>query len=93
MPFIRSSTFKRCALLITSIFLNREIISPYFYYAKKGLVYIIIISFFNRQRFFYLEYTKANIYLLYNIRLVFLNKYISPYYYIYYCVYYNLLIP
>ena len=44
MSFILFSVFKRRALLTASISLNGEIISPYSYYAKKGLVYIIIIS-------------------------------------------------
>ena len=43
MPFIRFSTSKRRTLLIFSISFNKEIISPYAYYAKKGLIYIIII--------------------------------------------------
>ena len=47
MPPIRSSTFKCRALLTTSISLNEEIISPYSYYAKKGLVYIIITEPFS----------------------------------------------
>ena len=44
MPPIRSFMSKRRTLLATSISLNGEIISPYFYYAKKGLIYIIIID-------------------------------------------------
>ena len=44
MPSIRSSTSKRCALFTIFISLNKEIISPYFYYTKKGLVYIIITN-------------------------------------------------
>ena len=46
MPFIRSSASKRRALLTTSISLNGEIISPR--YAKKGLVYVAIISLSSR---------------------------------------------
>ena len=48
MPSIRSSASKRCTLLTTSISFNGEIISPYSYCTKKGLVYIIIISPFGR---------------------------------------------
>ena len=48
MPPIRSSMSKRRAFLTISISLNREIISPYIYYIKKGLVYIAIIDFFSR---------------------------------------------
>ena len=44
MPFIRSFIFKRYAFLAISISLNKEIISLYFYYIKKGLVCIIIIK-------------------------------------------------
>ena len=60
MPFIRLSAFKHCTLLTTSISLNEEIISPYFCYIKKGLVYIIIIDLFSRQSFSYTKYTKLN---------------------------------
>ena len=67
---------KRCALLAISIFLDKEIISPYSYYAKKGLVYIIIINPFSCQPSFYTKCTKLNIYMSYNMRLVSLNKYI-----------------
>ena len=78
MPFIRSSASKRYILLTASISLDREIISPYSYYAKKGLVYITIINPFSRQPSSYAEYTKLNTYALYNIRSVSLNKYIFP---------------
>ena len=44
MPAVRSLVFKYYTLLISSIALNSEIISPYSYYIKKGLVYIIIID-------------------------------------------------
>jgi hypothetical protein len=60
MPPIRSLIFKHYTLLVTSISLNREIISPYSHYIKKGLVYIILIFPFRRQPSFYLKYTKAN---------------------------------
>ena len=84
MPFIRSSTSKRRTLLAASISFNKKIISPYSYYAKKGLVYIIIISPSSRQPSFYFKCTKANIYLLYNVYSVPLNKYRSPHYVYYY---------
>ena len=48
MPFIRSSAFKRCTLLTISISLDGEIMSPYSYYIKKGLVYITITDSFSR---------------------------------------------
>ena len=44
MPSIRSSTSKYRALLTVSISFNGEIMSPYFCYMKKGLVYIAIAS-------------------------------------------------
>ena len=61
MPFIRSLASIYYALLAISISLNSKIMSPYSYYAKKGLIYITIINPFNYQPSFYLEYTKANI--------------------------------
>ena len=75
MPLIRSFMSKRRVLLTISISLNGEIISPYSYYAKKKLVYIIIINPFSRQPFFCTKCTKLNTYVLYNIRSVLLNKY------------------
>ena len=75
MPFIRSSASKHYALLTISISLDGEIISPYSYYIKKGLVYITIIDFSSRQPSSYTKCTKLNTYILYNMRLVSLNKY------------------
>ena len=48
----------------------------YSYYMEKGLVYIIIIALFSRQPSSYIEGTKLNIYLSYNICLVSDIKYI-----------------
>ena len=73
MSFVRSSVSKRlayCFKLMAVIFLLSKIIPIYSCYAEKGLVYIIIIAFFNRQLFFYIKYIKLNIYSCYNIRLV-----------------------
>ena len=75
MPPIRSSVSKRYTLLAVFISLNGEIISPYFYYAKKGLIYIIIIDPPSRQFFFCTKCTKLNTYILCDVRLVSLNKY------------------
>ena len=47
MPLIRLLASVYCVLLATSISLNGEIISPYSYYVKKGLVYITITAFFS----------------------------------------------
>ena len=74
IPFIKLSISKHRALLATSISLNKEIISPYSYYIKKGLVYIIITDSFNRQSSSYTKCTKLNTYILYNMRLVSFNK-------------------
>jgi hypothetical protein len=60
MPLIKFTAFKRRTLLIISISLNREIMSPCSRYIKKGLVYIVLTSPFRRQPFFYLKYTKVN---------------------------------
>ena len=78
IPPIRSSASKRCAFLAISISLNREIINPYFYYTKKGLVYITIINPFSRQPSSYTKCTKLNTYTLCNMYLVSLNKCIFP---------------
>ena len=80
MPPIKSLAFKRCIFLAIFISLNREIISPYSYCAKKGLVYIIITEPFSRQPFFYTKYTKSNTFMLCDMRLVFFNKYTFPAY-------------
>ena len=42
MPAVRLTVSKYYTLLISSIALNGEIMSPCSCYAKKGLVYIII---------------------------------------------------
>ena len=76
MPPIRSLASVYCILLATSISLNGEIISPYSYYVKKGLVYVTIIALFSYQPFSYSKCTKANTYFLCDVRSVFTNKYI-----------------
>ena len=84
MPPIRSFMSKRRALLTASISLDGEIISPYSYYTKKGLVYIAIADLFGRQPFFYTKCTKLNTCILCDVRSVSLNKYISLRYTRYY---------
>ena len=76
MPAIRSFTFKHYALLISSITLNREIMSPYSHYIKKGLVCVTIIKSFSHQPSFYFKCTKSNTYISCNMRLMPFNKYI-----------------
>ena len=46
----------------------------YSYYAEKGLIYIVIIAPSSRQPFFYTKYTKLNMRLFCDIRLVFNAK-------------------
>ena len=92
MPPIRFSASKYYTLLAVFISLNGEIISPYSYYAKKGLVYIIIIFSFSHQPSFYLKYTKANTRLLYDMRLVPFNKYIFSCRCIRLCIYCSFLV-
>ena len=75
MPFIRFLASVCCILLAASIFLDSKIMSPYFYYTKKGLVYIAIIVLSSYQPAFYFKYTKANTYFFYNIHSVSINKY------------------
>ena len=75
MPPIRSFTFEYYTLLTAFISLDGEIMSPYSYYTKKGLVCIVIIDPFGRQPSFYAECIKLNTYALCNIYLVSLNKY------------------
>ena len=75
MPSIKSSTLECCTLLTASISLNREIISPCFYYIKKGLVYIVLTAFFSCQPASCFKYIKVNICSSYNIYLVSVNKY------------------
>ena len=70
MPFIRFLASVHYILLAISIFLNSEIINPYSYYMKKGLVYITIITFFSCQPSSCFKYTKANTCSLYNMHLV-----------------------
>ena len=74
MPLIRFSASAYCTLLTTSISLNSKIINPCSYYVKKKLVYIIIIALSNCQPSSYFKYTKANIYFLYNMCLMSINK-------------------
>ena len=70
MPPIRSLASVCYILLATSISLNSKIMSPYSYYAKKGLVYITITVFSNCQPSFYIKCTKLNMCLSCNIKSV-----------------------
>ena len=76
MPPIRSLASVYYTLLAASISLDGEIISPYSYCIKKGLVYITIIAFSGCQPSSYSKYIKANTHSLCDVRLVSTNKYI-----------------
>ena len=78
IPLIRLFVSERYTLLAISISFNREIISPYFCYIKKGLVYIIIADLFSRQPSSYTKHTKLNTRALCDIYLVSLNKCAFP---------------
>ena len=76
MPAVKLIVFKYCALFTSSIALNSEIISSCSYYAKKGLVYIVIADPSSYQPSSCSKCIKLNTYMLYNMRLVSFNKYI-----------------
>ena len=76
MPPIRSLAFKRCVYIIATILLLSEIMPIYSYCAKKKLVYIVIIALFSYQPSFYIKYTKLNMHLSCNIKLVSNIKYL-----------------
>ena len=76
MLFVRSLVSKRYTYVIAVILLLSKIMPTYFHCVLKGLVYIAIITFLDCQPSSYTKYTKLNIYLFCNIRLVFIIKYI-----------------
>ena len=76
MPFIRSIVSERRIYIVLVILLLGEIIPSCSRYKEKKLVYIIIITLFSCQPSSYIKYTKLNIHLSYNIRLVSNTKYI-----------------
>ena len=75
IPTIRLTAFKYYAFFTSSIALDGEIISPYSYYIKKGLVYIIIADPSSHQPSSYSKYIKSNTCVSCNMRSVSLNKY------------------
>ena len=75
MPFIRFLAFKRRIYIVLVILLLGEIMSIYSYCTKKKLVYIIIIAPFGSQPSSYIKYTKLNMHLSCNIKLVSNAKY------------------
>ena len=76
MPLVRSLVSKRRARVVAVILLLSEIMPTYFRCVLKGLVYVIIIAPLGRQPFFYAKYTKLNICLSCNVKLVSNAKYI-----------------
>ena len=79
MPSVRFLVSKHlayCFKLVAVILLLSKIMPTYSCYAKKELVYIIIIALLGCQSSFYIKYIKLNIRSFYNIRLVFNAKYI-----------------
>ena len=75
MPFIRSSASKCYAYIIAIILLLSEIMPTYSCCVLKGLVYIAIIALLGCQPSFYTKYTKLNIRLSCDVRLVSNTKY------------------
>ena len=75
MPFIRFLASKRRAHVVAIIFLLSEIIPTYSCCVLKGLIYIAIIVPLSRQPSFYTKYTKLNMRLSCNVKLVFNIKY------------------
>ena len=70
MPPIRFLASKHRTYVVAVIFLLSEIIPTYSCCVLKGLVYIIIIASLGHQLSFYAKYTKLNIRLSCDIRLV-----------------------
>ena len=77
MPFVRSLASKYYAYIIATILSLNKIMPSYSCYIEKKLVYIIIAAPFNCQFSSCIKCTKFNIYLSYDIRLVFNAKYAS----------------
>jgi len=70
-----SSIVRRARTIAAILLLGKIMLSPCSYYAKKGLVCIALVSPLSRQPSSYLECTKANIYLSYNVRFISNAKY------------------
>ena len=70
MPPIRLLASEHCTYIVAVILLLSEIMPSCSCYKDKKLVYIIIVTLFSHQLSFYVECTKLNIYLSYNVILV-----------------------
>ena len=78
IPLVRSLVSERFTYrfkLVAVILLLGKIMPTYSCCAEKGLVYIIIIAPLSRQPSSYIKYTKLNMRLSYNVKLVFNAKY------------------
>jgi len=69
------STVRRAHTVAAILSLSEIILSLCSCYSKKGLVYIMLVSPSSQQPSSYLEYTKANIQLSCDVRLVSNTKY------------------
>ena len=78
MPPIKSLASKRRAYIVAVILLLSEIMPSCSCYKEKKLVYIIITALFNRQLSSCIKYTKLNMHLSCNIKLVSNTKYLYP---------------
>ena len=76
MPPIRSLASKCHAYTVAVILSFSEIMPSCSHCKEKKLVYIIIIAPSGRQPSFYIKYTKLNMHLSCNIKLVSNTKYI-----------------
>ena len=76
MPLIRSLVSKRRAYMVAVILLFSKIMPTYSCCVLKGLVCVAIIAPLSRQPSFYAKYTKLNICLSCDVKLVFNIKYI-----------------
>ena len=76
MPPIRSLVSAYYTYTVAIILLFSEIMPSCSYCEEKKLVYIIITALFSRQPSSYVECTKSNIHLSYNIRSVSNTKYL-----------------
>ena len=76
MPPIKFLAFAYYSYIVVLILLLSKIIPLYSCCTKKKLVYITITALFSCQPFFYFKYTKLNMHLSYNIKLVSNTKYL-----------------
>ena len=76
MPPVRFSVSTHHAKLVAVIFSLSEIMPFYSCCKEKKLVYVVIVALFSHQPSSYIKYTKLNMRLTYNIKLVSKAKYI-----------------